>query len=173
MIFSVGYQGMRSNGELVELAAKLRAPVWDCRTNPVSRKPGFGTRQLEEALQGVYGYVKMGAVLGGKWHGVPPLTMPPARITAFHDAIANLARRDRAGERFLLMCLEEAPGDCHRHHTIALALMERSVVVHHVYRQEVIRSPELARSIAQDNPYDFEPLDEVLARDGVGDFDGT
>ena len=72
MIFSVGYGAMTGNLELVMLAARLRAPVWDCRTNPVSRKPGFGARQLEAALPPGQ-YQRMGHVLGGKRPGVPPL----------------------------------------------------------------------------------------------------
>lgn len=60
--------------------------------------------------------------------------------------------------RLILLCQEEAPGDCHRH-KIALQL---SGPVAHIYRGEVVMAEELERSEREDSDYAWSPLDELL-----------
>jgi hypothetical protein len=67
-----------------------------------------------------------------------------------------------AGRRVLLLCLEAAPGDCHRHRAIALRLLP-AIDVAHVYGDEVILASELERAILAHDDYAFTPLDDALA----------
>jgi len=56
-----------------------------------------------------------------------------------------------------------APGDCHRHHLIAIPLLARDVDLVHVYsprgeEPELIRASELRRSIDDDDEYAYETI---------------
>ncbi len=160
MIYTVGYQRMAGPQELAGLAKHFDAEVWDCRSNPVTRKAGFGPKQLH-ALLGPYGY-RGTPWLGGRRTGAGPLEMPPADDLAFHRGIGNLALRGPLGGRYaghenvILMCMEEAPAECHRHHTIAMALASKWVEVTHIFQRELILASELQRSLIADDEYDCE-----------------
>lgn len=149
MIFSIGYQRL-TVAELARLAEQLDAVVWDVRGVPVSRKPGFGRRQLEAALGTRY-----------EWHGANLGNKGANTVTP--EGLAELASEPRT---VILMCQEEAPGDCHRHHKIAMPLLAQGVRVMHVYRDEVVGAQELAAALESPDPdatYEFSPLDEILA----------
>jgi hypothetical protein len=45
------------------------------------------------------------------------------------------------------MCLEESPGECHRHSLIALPLAKRGIDVNHIFQEEMVTAKELERSI--------------------------
>lgn len=138
MIYSIGYQRLTPD-RLVRLTAKLRAPIVDVRSNPSSRKPGFSRRALHDLL-GPDRYIWAGDVLGGR----PPGTT--------NEGIAMLMRGDPA----ILMCLEEAPGDCHRHHAIAVELLKRGIDVRHIYTDQLVRASDLSRTISLGVEYPFE-----------------
>ncbi len=160
MIYTVGYQRMTGPAELAGLAKRFDAEVWDCRSNPVTRKAGFGTKQLASLL-GACGYLGT-PWLGGRRPGAGPLEMPPTTDTAFHAGIANLAMRQASGSTYaghanvILMCMEESPGECHRHHTIAMALAAKWTEVTHIFQRELILASELQRALIADDEYDCE-----------------
>ena len=58
--------------------------------------------------------------------------------------------------------MEHAPGDCHRHMTIALPLAEMGVTVRHVFDDEVVEAAELQRSIdaGDDGEYECTSLED-------------
>ncbi len=139
-IYTVGYAGL-SIPELREVldAFKISLLV-DCRTSPKSRIMGFGKAQLERAFGERYTWA--GDKLGGG-----------GRTTdAGLSWLGSLAAANRP---VMLLCKEEAPGNCHRHHTIAVPLSQRGIPVVHVYNNELITAAELQRSIDEDNDYRF------------------
>lgn len=146
MIYSVGYQKMTPQG-LVKLCDKLDiGTVVDARSKPVSRRPGFGRRQLEELL--THRYAWKGDVLGGMAPGVTS------------EGVNYLQKVNSAAEvgHILLLCLEEAPGECHRHHDIAPRLLKRGIDVHHIFQDHIVKASELQRSIDDDDDYESEDL---------------
>lgn len=168
-IFSFGYQGS-TPAELLAICARLRiSHVIDCRRKPMSRIPGFSgkaLREMFEALPGAEGvdpprYEQRGDKLGGvpasaDWpaDGKPPPCDPAA--------LRELAAEAAAGARLLLICMEHAPGDCHRHMTIALPLAAMGVTVRHVFDGEIVEAAELQRSIdaGEDDEYECTRLED-------------
>jgi uncharacterized protein (DUF488 family) len=149
-IFSVGYHEL-TPPKLVELVKALDCVLIDCRSYPSGRvKKGFSKSALAAALGERYEW--RGDELGGKGRKVT------------REGLDRLAAD---GRRLMLLCAEEAPGECHRHHTIAVPLIGRGIVVRHIYRDEVIAAPELQRAIDQDDEYEYEDLAEVIG--GVAD----
>jgi hypothetical protein len=74
----------------------------DCRYRPFSRRPEFSGDRLAEQFGSRYH--QRGHELGG--HG--------------HTTAAGIdrLRLDAEHATLILLCMEEAPGDCHRHHAI-------------------------------------------------------
>ena len=144
MIFTIGYQGLKLP-ELEEVREALDATIVDVRSKPRSRNPAYNG----SALARVFGprYTWQGKTLGG----MPPYVMP--------DGLAWLTDRSRH-ETLILMCMERAPGECHRHHRIALSLPEP---VYHVFHDVVVEARELARSMASEDDYDWTPLEAYAA----------
>jgi uncharacterized protein (DUF488 family) len=131
MIYTIGYQRI-TQGQLLHAAQTFGATVVDVRSVPSSRKPGFSRRALEAALGPRY-----------EWHG-DKLGGRPGPTA---DGLAWLARQTRS---VLLLCLEEAPGDCHRHHAIGAPLAQRGVEVRHICKDQVFTAAELALALDTD-----------------------
>lgn len=148
-IYSVGYQKLTPAG-LAELVRGLGAVLIDVRSHPAGRvRRGFGKSDLQALLGPLYEW--HGKALGGKGKGV---------TAAGLDMLAADPRR------LLLMCMEHAPGECHRHHTIAVPLLARGVVVRHVYEDQVVAADELQRAIDRDDDYEFTSLADLLEQEG-------
>jgi uncharacterized protein (DUF488 family) len=130
LIFTIGYQALSSQ-RLLDITEALDALVIDVRSVPRSRKPGFSKGALGDLLG--KRYLTMGENLGGR----TPITAA---------SIATL--RTVAAERndVILLCLEEAPGDCHRHATICSAHFPEAV---HIYRDELFTARALDLAIAR------------------------
>jgi uncharacterized protein (DUF488 family) len=157
MILSIGYQCI-AQAQLVQLAQDFNAVVLDVRGKPVSRKAGFGHRQLQTALGSRY--VWAGETLGNY-----------AGYEVTEAGLDALEAGERAGRNVILMCAEDAPGECHRHQLIAVPLLERGIDVRHVMDSEVYLASDLQRAIDSDDE-DDEPesvsLSSILpARDAV------
>ena len=149
-IFSVGYQKLTPT-KLVKLVKDLDCVLIDCRSYPSGRvKKGFSRLDLTVALGTRYEW--HGTELGGKGRSVTR---------------EGLDRLQADPRRLMLLCMEHSPGDCHRHHTIAVALAKEGVVVRHIYEDEVIDAPELQRAIDEDDEYEYEALGEVIAESAV------
>lgn len=166
-IWTWGYQGA-TTADLLELCRKLRiTAVVDCRRKPMSRVPGFGGNQLKTLFdEGQPGrptvYVQRGDVLGGTpasmqtADGLPPPVAP--------GELARLRVEAERGGRMLLICQEHAPGECHRHHTVALPLARAGVTVRHVFEGELIDPIELQRALDDPDPdaaYECEVLEDA------------
>ena len=145
-IFSVGYQNLTPS-ELVKLVNDLKCVLIDCRSYPSGRvKKGFSKADLAAALGKRYEW--RGDQLGGKGQSVT-------------RAGLNCLRAEK--RRLMLLCMEHSPGDCHRHHAIALPLARDGVIVRHIYGNEVIDAPKLQRAIDQSDEYEYEELSRLLA----------
>ena len=142
MILTIGYQ-RESLQTLRELAENTGGVIVDVRTSPVSRKPGFGRRQLEAALGALYTW--RGDVLGGRGHVTP-------------EGIQWL--RDFAASRTaILLCQCHAPGDCHRHSDICAPHFPDAV---HLFETEAFEAGELTAAIATGAEYDCWDRDEFI-----------
>jgi hypothetical protein len=131
MIFTIGYQALVPE-ELARIATGLRAVVLDCRYKPVSRRPGFSGSQLRARLP--ERYRQEGHRLGGYGH-----------TTA--DGIAFLRLLDTVQQahhlNILLLCQEEVPVDCHRHHAICVPHFPQAL---HIFEDELIEAREVERA---------------------------
>lgn len=162
-IFTWGYQGS-TPAKLLELCRALKITmVVDCRRKPASRIPGFSGKALIALFSppDVPAYVQMGDRLGGvpasaAW---PADGKPPPVDTR---ALQQLSYERACGQRLLLLCMERAPGDCHRHMTIALPLARAGVEVLHVFEGELVEALELQRAIDDPDPeaeYECTPIE--------------
>ncbi len=151
-IYSIGYQ-KRTPGQILDVCDALGiAWIVDVRAVPSSRKPGFHRSRL----QSFFGarYVWQGPDLGNK----PPV----GDVTA--GGLRYLCGCVDIGHRIMLMCLEEAPGECHRHIRIATALLPAIDVVH-VFRDQLVKASDLqAASDAGAPDYPCETLTLAEAR---------
>lgn len=133
MIYTIGYSRL-THEDLAEIVRGLDTILIDCRFKPVSRRPGFGGGQLAAALGSRY--QAHGHHLGGYGH-----------ISA--DGIEFL--RSHLGN-LLLLCKEEAPGDCHRHSDICAPYFPDAI---HIFRDEMFTARELQRAIDDDDDYEL------------------
>lgn len=101
-LYTLGYQG-RSPAGLVAIIEHLDVTVIDVRAVPNSRAAHWRRGALASLLGGRYQW--RGDVLGGRVGG---RTGPTA------EGFAWLREELAAGRRMALMCMERAPGDCHR-----------------------------------------------------------
>lgn len=153
MLYSIGYQRLRPE-ELLHVAEALDAVVVDCRARPFSRKAGFGKKQIA-ALLGER-YLWKGDVLGGPGGGSEPTADGLDWLVRYGDS-----RNMPYDRNLLLLCLEEAPGDCHRHLHIGAPLAARGVEVRHIYRDEVFTAAALEAALRDPDPdAEYALLDE-------------
>jgi hypothetical protein len=155
-IYSVGY-GRLTPPELSTLARQLGATVIDVRANPGDRgrcKAGFRRKDLNSLLGA--NYLWRGDILPGF----------RADTTAGREWLGTYTRPS------LLLCAEHAPGECHRHHTIAVPLYSAPIapsaarVVLHVFDGRLIRADDLQAAIERDVEGDEPPevaLDTYLS----------
>ena len=138
-IYTIGHSNVPT-GRIIDLLRQYDVTsVVDARSMPYSRhNPQFNRemlcRRLEEA--GIT-YAYAGDVLGGRPDD--PACYEDGQLS--HRLVAGrpwfkrgLARLiEMAGvRRTAVMCAEEDPARCHRHHLIAQALLEKGVTVWHI-----------------------------------------
>src|ERR1039458_5678638 len=142
MIYTIGYDHMTTMDLLAAMAALQVERLIDVRSIPHSRMRGWGNHQVRVALGPKYHWA--GAGLGGRGDG--PTTA----------AVEALSKTPYA-TRVMLMCKEEAPGDCHRHHGIAVPLYQiHGVDCVHVFQDHLILASELQASFDQHRDYECE-----------------
>lgn len=125
MIYTIGYTRLTQDA-IATIRASLGALLVDVRSSPFSRKPGFSRKAL--AARFADDYLFLGDHLGGR------TTITAHGIETLRNAPRNL----------LLLCLEEAPGDCHRHHAICAPHFPEAV---HIFQDELFTAGELARAL--------------------------
>jgi len=100
--------------ELME--EKQITTLMDVRSKPTAWCNTFSGKNLEKVFDRQYSF--MGDLLGGKKE-------------IDERAIESLAILQKYA-RFLLLCAEKKPWECHRHYEIALRLLKYNVVVVHL-----------------------------------------
>ena len=123
-LFTLGYEGLRLEDWLARLRAHTVAAVCDVRRNPVSRKPGFSRRKLEDALSrtGIQylGFPELG-IASAERAAADTREKRQALFRRYRRGLARhageLERLARAAEehrRIALACFEARPENCHR-----------------------------------------------------------
>jgi uncharacterized protein (DUF488 family) len=143
-IFTVGHSN-QDVGSLLELLQLHRlATIVDVRSTPYSRfAPQFNRDMLAAALElAGLRYVWAGETLGGRPRdpacyrdGIVQRGhvdyQAMARQGSYQRGVNCLLQQAEVG-RTAVMCSEEDPRRCHRHHLIATSLQEQGVVVWHI-----------------------------------------
>lgn len=142
-IYTIGYQQLTIDKLRHICAATGVQKLIDTRSVPRSRKAGFSGRQIALSLPEIYEW--HGDKLGGK-----PGDMKQTGIELLQSYIDEQ-------KTVLLLCLEEAPGDCHRHQQIAKRLLPHIDVLH-IYRDEVVAASELERALRENEEYEYRDL---------------
>ncbi|MGD0155088.1 MAG: hypothetical protein ABSB50_03255 [Terracidiphilus sp.] len=131
MIYSVGYARL-TPVRLFEIAQQLKAVIIDCRYKPYSSIPGFDRPMLADLFGARY-----------EWRG--------DHLGGFgHTTSEGIALIRNTQHNLLLMCAEEAPGECHRHSDICAPYFPSAL---HIYRNEMIAAVELERALRSNSPY--------------------
>ncbi len=149
-VFTIGY-GARTVDELI---ATLRGQqilfLVDVRSAPYSRfKPEFSKEALERALkqQGIR-YIYLGDALGGRPTDLDCYVgdkVDYERIkekTFYQAGIQRVQTAWQRGVRFVLMCSEGKPEQCHRSKLIGETLAGLGIPVAHIDEQDQLRSQE-------------------------------
>ena len=128
MIYTINTQRLSLAG-LQQIVARNDMSLIDVRAKPYSSRPEFNRNSLEAALGPLYRW--HGDTLGGKGQTIDQRGL---------DAIAAIKNP-------LLMCMEEAPEHCHRHHTICGPHFPDAI---HIFRDQLIVASDLQVAIDAD-----------------------
>ena len=139
MIFTIGHSNHPFSGFMELIQKQDIQMVVDVRTRPYSKyTPYYSKKPLEEGLKEYQvAYVYLGNKIGGK----------PDDAKFYHDGellyhlleadekyqeglkiILELARDNR----IVIMCREEDPYHCHRHHLISQSLLKNNFQITHI-----------------------------------------
>lgn len=149
-VYTIGY-GARTVDELIAvLRAQEIALLVDVRSAPYSRfKPEFSKDALEQELkrQGLR-YVYLGDALGGRpadpdCYVADKVDYERVKGKAFYQAgIERVQAAWQRGLRFVLMCSEGKPEQCHRSKLIGESLGSLGIPVAHIDEHDELRSQE-------------------------------
>ena len=141
-IYTIGHSNQDMKKFLALLKDHATQVVVDVRSAPYSRYvPHFNKKEIENALNGAgLKYVYMGDVIGGKPSGsrysdadAKIVYAQLAAAETFQQGLDRVIKGMNDGWAIALMCAEEDPSKCHRHHLIAHELeMKRTVPVWHI-----------------------------------------
>lgn len=157
-IYTIGHSNVPAS-RIIELLAKYQIEVVvDVRSAPYSQyTPQFNRETLIQVLtEAGIGYSFAGEYLGGRpkdptcyKNGELPagkanyLKLVDYGVVAtrpwYQKGIARLLEI-AAERRTVIMCSEEDPQACHRHHLIAQTLLEMGVTVWHIRGQDVLEA---------------------------------
>jgi uncharacterized protein (DUF488 family) len=160
-LYTIGHSNLAIDDFLRLLKDNYIRVLVDVRSQPFSRfNPQYNRDSLKYALaEATIGYVFAGDSLGGR----------PADPACYKDGVvpdgkanylklvdyAQVMQRDwyqagierllqHAGERLVaIMCSEEDPMHCHRHHLVAQTLLKRGVAVWHLRADGTVEEAKL------------------------------
>jgi hypothetical protein len=145
MIFTIGYEGLHPQ-QLKRLAEKLDAKVIDVRGGRGRAKRGFGVNQLAELLGERY-----------EWRGDRLGNFGGNKVTM--SGIKELKADEQSGKNFILLCMEEFPGHCHRHEQICDPFFPNAI---HIDRTDWFYAWRLTDAVMMgQEEYDIDGPDEV------------
>jgi uncharacterized protein (DUF488 family) len=164
-IYTIGHSN-HDQGFLIALLKQHGIEmVIDVRSAPYSRySPQFNRESLERQLNldGIT-YAYAGEYLGGRptdpscyRYGVVPPSHSDFLKLVDYAAVATKAWYLRAIERLLelasdqriaIMCSEEDPAECHRHHLVAQTLLQRGLEVWHIRKSGTLEEAQPSESV--------------------------
>jgi uncharacterized protein (DUF488 family) len=149
-IFTIGHSNLSADEFVAALRAHQIAIVVDVRSSPYSQyAPQFNRLDLAQTLRTAgIDFEFAGEALGGRPSDptcyrnghVPPQKSDYLKLVDYEtvatkswylegiDRLIEIAKESRTA----IMCSEEDPNRCHRHHLIAQTLLERDVTVWHI-----------------------------------------
>ena len=159
-IYTIGHSNVSGEAFVAALQRHGIAAVVDVRSVPFSRyTPQFNRGVLKRALAGgAIAYHFAGDYLGGRptdptcyLSGELPEGKADYLSLVDYDEVPTRPWFRRGLDRLLeivrerptaIMCSEEDPLRCHRHHLIAQALLTRGVTVRHLRKEGVVEAAE-------------------------------
>jgi nucleoside-triphosphatase len=153
-VYTVGHSNLDVATFLKLLKGNAIQVVVDVRSAPFSRYvPQFNKREIEATINDAgMKYIFMGDTIGGKPADSICLNADGsvmydklALTETFQQGLDRLARGQAEGWTVALMCAEEDPFKCHRHHLIAKELeLQRHIPVWHIRSDgTIMRAKEL------------------------------
>jgi uncharacterized protein (DUF488 family) len=169
-LFTIGHSNISADDFLAALRAHQIANVVDVRSSPFSQyAPQFNQLDLAQTLSRVsIDYEFAGEALGGRptdpscyRNGqIPPPKSDYLKLVDYEavatkswyldgiDRLIEIAKESRTA----IMCSEEDPNRCHRHHLIAQTLFERDVTVWHIRKSGACEQAAKIRDRAINEP---------------------
>ncbi len=160
-ISTIGHSNVAAEEMVALLMANEIAVVVDVRSVPYSQyTPQFNREMLELTLkQAGIAYKYAGKTLGGrpkdptcyrsdaepKNRGAYLKQVDYGAVMErpwYHKGIARLVEIAGA-RRTAIMCSEEDPDDCHRHHLIAQTLLQQGIPVYHIRHAGTVEEAQL------------------------------
>ncbi len=138
-VFTIGHSNHPFSSFLELLQANNIKILVDVRTSPYSKySPHFNKKPLKKALQEAeIGYVYLGKKIGGKppdkkfYHKDKLIYHLLEKDDNYQEGIRELIKLTDA-KRVVLMCSEEDPYNCHRHHLISQSLLKEGFNIIHL-----------------------------------------
>lgn len=149
-VYTIGYGARDVEALVAALRSHSISTLVDVRSAPYSRyKPEFSKEALERELKraGIH-YVYLGDALGGRpadpdCYVDDKVDYERVKSKAFYQAgIARVQSAWQRGVRFVLMCSEGKPEQCHRSKLIGESLAALGVPVAHIDENDELRSQE-------------------------------
>lgn len=152
VIYTIGHSNIQVQ-DFLNLLNGIEVIV-DVRSTPFSQyAPQFNVHNIEEALRDAgieYSFMEdeyIGNVLGGKprdddcyEHGKVVYSRVMEQ-TWYQEGISQLV--ELAGKKIVaVMCSEEDPQKCHRHHLITQSLLKKGLVVSHIRGDGTVEKAE-------------------------------
>ena len=126
MIMTIGYDGRGfTTADLAKILDDTGAILVDARLTPFSRIKGWGTVQLKAAI-GADRYLSRKDLGAGN---ITAAALDWLEETYYHPGAPHC----------VLLCKEENPGACHRHHNICAGRFPDAI---HIYRENCMSAAE-------------------------------
>jgi len=138
-IFTIGHSNHLFSSFLQLLQANKINLLVDVRTSPYSKySPHFNKKPLEEALEEAkIDYVYLGKKIGGKprdqkfYHEDKLVYHLLEKDDKYQEGLKELIKLSD-GNHVAIMCSEENPYHCHRHHLISQSLLKKGFNITHL-----------------------------------------
>lgn len=138
-IFSIGHSNHLFSSFLELLQANNIKLLVDVRTSPYSKySPHFNKKPLEKALEEAkIDYVYLGNKIGGKprdkkfYHEDKLVYHLLEKDEKYQEGLKELIKLIE-GNHVVIMCSEENPYHCHRHHLISQSLLKKGFNITHL-----------------------------------------
>lgn len=138
-VYTIGHSNLKFTPFLKLIRKQDIKLLVDVRSSPYSKySPHFNKNPLTKALEeSNIKYVYMGNKIGGKprdkifYHDDKLIYHRLEKDEKYQEGLKKLIKLAEAN-RIVLMCSEEDPNSCHRHHLISQSLLKTSFSIIHI-----------------------------------------